>query len=321
MTLDAPAFSFVRTIRRCGGTGPAGGAPTQWVGWLPTAFWPNAIALGRTPPALVYGLCAAYPTRGRLRRVLYVAQADWTQRSRHCSGNPSAGCAAVILAESVALVTGASRGIGAATAIALAQLGAHVVITARTQGGLEDTDDAIRAAGGAATLLPMDLAEREQIDAIGPSLYQRFGRLDVLVPSAGALGRLTPVAHITPNDWADVVAVNLAAAWRLIRELRSAAAQRAGRSRGVRHRCAGAGAAGLLGRVRRDQGRHAAPRADLGGRTAQDAAAGEPVRSRRGAVAAAVERVSRRGSGDAAATRGRGAGAGGVVPARRATAR
>jgi NAD(P)-dependent dehydrogenase (short-subunit alcohol dehydrogenase family) len=122
-----------------------------------------------------------------------------------------------MLTDSVALVTGASRGIGAATAIALARLGAHVVVTARTQGGLEDTDDAIRAAGGASTLLPMDLAEQEQIDAIGPSVYQRFGRLDVLVHCAGALGRLTPVAHIMPNDWADVVAVNLAATWRLIR--------------------------------------------------------------------------------------------------------
>ena len=136
-----------------------------------------------------------------------------------------------MLTDSVALVTGASRGIGAATAIALARLGAHVVITARTQGGLEDTDDAIRSGGGTATLLPMDLAEQEQIDAIGPSLYQRFGRLDVLVHCAGALGRLTPVAHIMPNDWADVVAVNLASAWRLIRScdplLRNAPAGRA----------------------------------------------------------------------------------------------
>jgi len=117
---------------------------------------------------------------------------------------------------SVELVTGASRGIGAAAAIELARLGAHVVLTARTQGGLEETDDTIRAAGGSATLLPLDLAAVGQIEAIGPSLFQRFGRLDVLVHNAGALGRLTPVAHILPNDWADVVAVNLAAAWRLI---------------------------------------------------------------------------------------------------------
>jgi NAD(P)-dependent dehydrogenase (short-subunit alcohol dehydrogenase family) len=117
----------------------------------------------------------------------------------------------------VALVTGASRGIGAATAIALARLGAHLVITARTQGGLEETDDAIRAAGGSATLLPLDLREGEKIDVLGPSIYQRFGRLDALVHCAGALGQLTPAGHILPKDWADVVAVNLAATWHLIR--------------------------------------------------------------------------------------------------------
>lgn len=121
------------------------------------------------------------------------------------------------LAGSVALITGASRGIGAATAVELARLGAHVVITARTQGGLEETDDRIRALGGSATLLPLDLAEGDQVDAIGPSLFQRFGRLDVVVHNAGALGQLTPVAHIMPRDWADVIAVNLTAAWRLIR--------------------------------------------------------------------------------------------------------
>lgn len=128
----------------------------------------------------------------------------------------------------VALVTGASRGIGAATAIELARLGARVVITARTQGGLEETDDAIRAlgirapgiralGGGEATILPLDLRDGAQIDAIGPTLFQRFGRLDILVHNAGALGKLTPVSHILPDDWADVVGVNLSAAWRLIR--------------------------------------------------------------------------------------------------------
>jgi NAD(P)-dependent dehydrogenase (short-subunit alcohol dehydrogenase family) len=118
---------------------------------------------------------------------------------------------------SIALVTGASRGIGAAAAIELARLGARVVITARTQGGLEETDDAIRALGGQATILPLDLREAAQIDAIGPTLFQRFGRLDILVHNAGALGRLTPVAHILPDDWSEVVAVNLSAAWHLIR--------------------------------------------------------------------------------------------------------
>lgn len=131
----------------------------------------------------------------------------------------------------VALVTGASRGIGAAAAVQLARLGAHLVITARTQGGLEETDDAIRAAGGTATLLPMDLREGEKLDALGPSVFQRFGRLDVLVHNAAALGKLTPVGHILPEDWADVVATNLSAAWRLIRGcdplLRHAASGRA----------------------------------------------------------------------------------------------
>ena len=116
----------------------------------------------------------------------------------------------------VALVTGASRGIGAAVAVELARLGVHPVLIARTQGGLEDTDDAIRAVGGSATLLPMDLREGAKIDAIGPSLYQRFGRLDILVHAAGALGKLTPVGHILPGDWNDVVGVNLSATWRLI---------------------------------------------------------------------------------------------------------
>jgi NAD(P)-dependent dehydrogenase (short-subunit alcohol dehydrogenase family) len=117
----------------------------------------------------------------------------------------------------VALVTGASRGIGAAAALALAGLGAHVVITARTVGGLEETDDAIRAGGGASTLLPLDLAEAASIDAIGPSLFERFARLDILVHAAGVLGKLTPVAHIQDADWAGAVAVNLSAGARLIR--------------------------------------------------------------------------------------------------------
>ena len=117
----------------------------------------------------------------------------------------------------VALVNGASRGIGAAAAIELGRLGAHVVLTARTQGGLEETDDAIRAAGGSATLLPMDLKDSESLDKVGPSIYTRFDRLDILVHAAGALGKLTPVSHILDGDWAEVMAVNLAASWRLIR--------------------------------------------------------------------------------------------------------
>jgi NAD(P)-dependent dehydrogenase (short-subunit alcohol dehydrogenase family) len=119
----------------------------------------------------------------------------------------------------VALITGASRGIGAALALELAKLGAQCVLVARTQGGLEEVDDAIRSAGGKpATLLPFDLQKAEKdIDMIGPSIVERFGRLDMLVHNAGALNKLTPVAHIDPRDWAEVMAVNLTASWRLIR--------------------------------------------------------------------------------------------------------
>ncbi len=132
----------------------------------------------------------------------------------------------------VALVTGASRGIGAAVAVELARLGAHCVITARTQGGLEETDDAIRAIGGTASLVPLDLIEgAEQIDLLGPSIIERFGRLDILVHAAGVLSKLTPVAHIEPRDFAASMAVNFTATWRLIRSveppLRAAPAGRA----------------------------------------------------------------------------------------------
>ena len=135
------------------------------------------------------------------------------------------------LAGSVALVTGASRGIGAATAVELARLGAHCVLTARTQGGLEETDDAIREAGGSATLVPLDLREFEQVDALGPSIGVRFHRLDILVHCAGALGRLAPVAHLLPAEWDEAIGVNATAALRLIRTteglLRQAPAGRA----------------------------------------------------------------------------------------------
>lgn len=139
---------------------------------------------------------------------------------------------ALPLTGSVALVTGASRGIGAAVAVELARLGAHCVLTARTQGGLEETDDAIRAAGGAATLFPLDLAKAaEQLDMLGPSIVHRFGRLDILVHAAAILAKLTPAAHIMPRDWEEAVAVNLSACWRLIRTsdppLRAAPAGRA----------------------------------------------------------------------------------------------
>jgi len=131
----------------------------------------------------------------------------------------------------LALVTGASRGIGAAVAVELARRGVHVVLLARTQGGLDETDDAVRAVGGTATLLPMDLRDSAAIDPVGPSIATRFGRLDILVHSAAMLGRLTPVAHIQPDDWDNALGVNLTATWRLIRTcdplLRAAPAGRA----------------------------------------------------------------------------------------------
>ena len=121
------------------------------------------------------------------------------------------------LADRIALVTGASRGIGAVTALALARAGAHVVAVARTVGGLEELDDAIRADGGAATLVPLDMKDRDGIARLGAALHERFGRLDVLVGNAGMLGPVSPLGHVEPKAWDDVIAVNLTANWQLIR--------------------------------------------------------------------------------------------------------
>jgi NAD(P)-dependent dehydrogenase (short-subunit alcohol dehydrogenase family) len=115
------------------------------------------------------------------------------------------------------LVTGASRGLGAAIARRFAAEGAHVVLLARTQGALEDVDDQIRRAGGQATLVPLDLKDGDAIDQMGAALYQRFGRLDILVGNAAVLGGLSPVGHFALADWAEVMAVNVTANWRLIR--------------------------------------------------------------------------------------------------------
>ena len=119
----------------------------------------------------------------------------------------------------VALVTGASRGIGAAVAVRFAAEGAHVVLMARTVGGLEETDDAVRAAGGTATLIPQDLRKLDELEKLGPALFERFGRLDVLAANAGILGGLTPVAHMAPAKWDEVMTVNVAVNHRLIRTL------------------------------------------------------------------------------------------------------
>ncbi|HEY7609969.1 MAG TPA: SDR family NAD(P)-dependent oxidoreductase [Alphaproteobacteria bacterium] len=119
----------------------------------------------------------------------------------------------------IALVTGASRGIGAAVAKRYGAEGAHVILVARTVGGLEESDDAIRAAGGSATLVPLDLTESVKIDELGARLYERFGKLDVLVGNAGMLGALTPLTHLDPPVWDEVMAVNLTANWRLLRSM------------------------------------------------------------------------------------------------------
>lgn len=123
------------------------------------------------------------------------------------------------LAGRTALVTGASRGIGLATARALGAEGAHVILLARTRGGLEEADDEVRAAGGAATLVELDLMDGERLDALGPSLYQRFPHLDILVANAAILGPMSPLGHISAADWDKVIATNLTANWRLIRSL------------------------------------------------------------------------------------------------------
>ncbi|HLL29330.1 MAG TPA: SDR family NAD(P)-dependent oxidoreductase [Xanthobacteraceae bacterium] len=135
------------------------------------------------------------------------------------------------LADKIALVTGASRGIGRATALALAREGAHVVALARTVGGLEELDDDIKKEGSSATLVPLDLRDFDALDRLGASLYERFKRLDVLVGNAGQLGTLTPLGHLEPKIWDEVFAVNVTANWRLIRSLdpllRASAAGRA----------------------------------------------------------------------------------------------
>jgi NAD(P)-dependent dehydrogenase (short-subunit alcohol dehydrogenase family) len=119
----------------------------------------------------------------------------------------------------IAVITGASRGIGAAVAKAFAREGAHVVLVARTVGALEEVDDEIRAAGGSASLVPMDLKDSAAIDRLGAALYERYGKIDILVANGGMLGTLTPMHHYDPQLWDDVIAVNLTANQRLVRSL------------------------------------------------------------------------------------------------------
>jgi NAD(P)-dependent dehydrogenase (short-subunit alcohol dehydrogenase family) len=131
----------------------------------------------------------------------------------------------------VALVTGASRGLGYATAVHLAKAGAHIVATARTKGGLEELDDAVNAAGSSATLVPMNITDYDAIDRLGAAIFERFKKLDILIGNAGTLGKLTPLSHVEPKVWDEALAVNLTSNYRLIRSmdalLRAAPAGRA----------------------------------------------------------------------------------------------
>ncbi|MCP1852531.1 MULTISPECIES: SDR family NAD(P)-dependent oxidoreductase [Bradyrhizobium] len=121
------------------------------------------------------------------------------------------------LASRIALVTGASRGIGYATAVALAKAGAHVVAVARTQGGLEELDDEIRKAGGSTTLVPLSLTDYDGIARLGLALHERHGKLDILVGNAGTAGPSSPLGHIELKPWNDVFAINVTANFQLIR--------------------------------------------------------------------------------------------------------
>jgi NAD(P)-dependent dehydrogenase (short-subunit alcohol dehydrogenase family) len=123
------------------------------------------------------------------------------------------------LASRIALVTGASRGIGYAVALKLAQAGAHVVAVARTVGALEELDDAIRSTGGTATLVPADLTDFPAIDRLGGALNERYGKLDVLIGNAAILGPISPLGHVEPKAWDDVMTINVTANYRLIRSL------------------------------------------------------------------------------------------------------
>jgi len=129
------------------------------------------------------------------------------------------------------LVTGASRGIGHAVSKAFAEEGAHVVAVARTEGALEELDDEIKSVGGSATLVPLDLTDYEGIDRLGAAIFERWGKLDVLIGNAGDLGVISPIGHVQPKDWHKAIDVNINANWRLLRSmdplLRAAEAGRA----------------------------------------------------------------------------------------------
>jgi len=123
------------------------------------------------------------------------------------------------LADRIALVTGATRGIGRAAAIALARQGAHVIATGRTQGALEEVDDAVQAAGSSATLVPLDMRDYPGIYRLATALNERYQKLDILIGNAGVVGQRSPLDHIDPANWDEVMAVNVTANWHLLRAM------------------------------------------------------------------------------------------------------
>nr|CAD6611058.1 oxidoreductase [Rhizobium sp. TCK] len=146
------------------------------------------------------------------------------------------------LKDRIALVTGASRGIGYFTALELAKAGAHVIACARSVGGLEELDDAIKAEGGSATLVPFDLTDMQAIDQLGGSIFERWGKLDILVANAGILGVISPIGHIEAKVFEKVMLTNVTATWRLIRSvepllLKSDAGRALILSSGAAHKC------------------------------------------------------------------------------------
>lgn len=123
------------------------------------------------------------------------------------------------LQDKIALITGASRGIGEAVAIRLAEEGAHIIAISKSTGALEELDDKIQAKGGSATLLPMNLNRLDDVDKLGPTIAERFGKLDILVANAGMLGPLSPIHHVKPEDWEKIMKLNFMTNVRLVRTL------------------------------------------------------------------------------------------------------
>ncbi len=204
----------------------------------------------------------------------------------------------------IALVTGASRGIGRAAALVLAQAGAHVVAVARTVGGLEELDDEIKKTGGSATLVPLDLKDFDGIDRMGAALYERWGRLDAFLGNAGVLGVVTPLTHLQPKIWDELIAVNVTANWRLIRSLDPLLRQ----SDGGRALFVSSGVARthlpFFGRLCGDQGRAGVACSHLCRRMQRHQCESESFQSRPHAHEHARAGLPRRRPGNATAARG-----------------